>query len=319
MSQKTNRRAFLTAAGAASLGSALPQTEAGAESALAPPSDRPRDLKPTGADLGTLFPEVEKLAQANRFVYSYLNRKFSTFAEFKSASREKVLDLLLYRPEKVDPNPEVLERVDRGDHIREKVLFSTSPHFRVPAYVLIPKKCKGPAPAIVDLHSHGGMFLFGKEKVLDLGGNHPTMTAYHKQNYDGRPTATELVRRGYVVITIDALFFGERRVLLDADLASGWDRAKYSLDDVKRLNQKCRAKEATLVKSLVFAGATWPGIVFHDDMRTVDYLVTRPRWTQSGSAASACRWAATGPFTCRRWTTASPPAASSASCPRSSR
>src|SRR4029450_7558146 len=114
---------------------------------------------------------------------------------------------------------------------------------RVPAYVLIPAKLRGPAPAIVDLHSHGGMFLFGKEKIVDLGANHPAMTAYHERNYDGRPTATALVRRGYVVITIDALMFGERRVLMDADRKLGWDRGKYTLEDVAKLNQVCRNKE----------------------------------------------------------------------------
>ena len=82
------------------------------------------------------------------------------------------------------------------------------------------------------------MFLFGKEKVIDFGRNHPAMTTYHAGNYDGRPTATALVRRGYVVITIDAFMFGERRVMMDADLESGWDRATYSVDDVTRLNQR---------------------------------------------------------------------------------
>jgi hypothetical protein len=120
------------------------------------------------------------------------------------------------------------------------------------------------------------MFLFGKEKVVDLGDNHPAMTAYHEQNYDGRPTATALVRRGYVVISIDAFMFGERRTLLDADLARGWDRSRYSLEDVEHLNRQCRSKETTVAKSLALAGLTWPGIVFWDDMRTIDYLVTRP-------------------------------------------
>jgi hypothetical protein len=128
----------------------------------------------------------------------------------------------------------------------------------------------------VDLHSHGGMFMFGKEKVVDLGANHPAMTQYHRANYDGRPTATALVRRGYIVITIDALMFGERRAVLDADIRSGWNRAGLSLEEIQRLNAQCRSKEATLVKALTFAGATWPGIVFWDDIRTVDYLVTRP-------------------------------------------
>jgi dienelactone hydrolase len=249
---------------------------AAAGKAAAVTHDERHDLKPTGADLGTLFADVEKLTATHRYTVSFLEGKFRTFDAFRTVAREKVLDLLLYRPEKIDPRPEVAERIDRGDHIREKVVFSTSPHFRVPAYVLIPKNRKGPAPAIVDLHSHGGMFLFGKEKVVDLGTNHSAMTAYHKQNYDGRPTATALVRRGFVVITIDAFFFGERRLMLDGDLKYGSDRAKYSLADVKHLNQQCRSKEATLAKALTLAGLTWPGIVFWDDRRTVDYLVTRP-------------------------------------------
>jgi hypothetical protein len=79
-----------------------------------------------------------------------------------------------------------------------------------------------------------------------------------------------------VVISIDAFMFGERRLIMDADLKRGWDRSRYSMDDVRHLNQQCRSKETTLVKSLTWAGLTWPGIVFWDDIRTVDYLVTRP-------------------------------------------
>ncbi|OAI40647.1 hypothetical protein AYO40_04575 [Planctomycetaceae bacterium SCGC AG-212-D15] len=220
---------------------------------------------------------MAKLADEHGYAYSFADGRFKTLDDFKAAARPKILDLLNYRPEKVEPKAEVVERVERDDHIREKLHFSTAPNLRVPAYLLIPKNLKGKAPAIVDLHSHGGMFLFGKEKVIDLGDkNHPAMVEYHKRNYDGRPTATALVRRGYVVISIDAFFFGERRLLLDADRKYGWDRSKYSLDDVKHLNQQCRAKETTLAKSMAFAGLTWPGIVFWDDIRTVDYLVTRP-------------------------------------------
>jgi dienelactone hydrolase len=235
-----------------------------------------QEAQPTKADLGSLFPVVLKLAEARHFEWSWRAGRFATFPEFRTAARAKVFELLAYRPDKVAPAAEVRERVDCGDYIRETVEFNTTPLLRVPAYVLIPKQRKGPAPAIVDLHSHGGMFVFGKEKVVDLGQNHPAMTAYHEQNYDGRPTATALVRRGYVVITIDAFGFGARRVMLDADRNLGTDRAKYTLDDVKQLNQQCRSKEATLVKGVTLAGATWPGIVCWDDIRTVDYLVSRP-------------------------------------------
>jgi dienelactone hydrolase len=269
-----SRRNFLAALGVAAGGLAADLPAADPPAASLP--DPPRDLKPSGANLGSLFPEIEKLADANRHAWSFLGDRFRTLDDFKAAAREKVFELLLYRPDKVEPKPELLDRSDMGDHIREKIVFSTSSFFRVPAYVLLPKKLARPAPAIVDLHSHGGMFLFGKEKVIDLGRNHPAMVEYHQRNYDGRPTATALVRRGYVVISIDAFMFGERRLIMDSDLKHGWDRSRYSLDDVKQLNLQCRSKETTLAKSMVFAGATWPGVVFWDDMRTVDYLVTRP-------------------------------------------
>ncbi|HYT87260.1 MAG TPA: alpha/beta hydrolase family protein [Gemmataceae bacterium] len=276
---KTSRRGFLGQAALASAGTALPWSAEAAVPTGQPetsPADPRRDLKPSRADLGSLFADVERLAGPEQYPLSFLSGRFLNLEEFRTTAREKVLELLQYRPPRVEPRAEVLERVNRPDHVRERIVFSTGPHFRVPAYVLIPRKLKGPAPAIVDLHSHGGMFLFGKEKVIDLGNNHPAMTSYHERNYDGRPTATALVRRGYVVITIDAFFFGERRLLLDADLRYGWDRSRYSLKDVQHLNQQCRAKETTLAKSLALAGLTWPGIVAWDDLRTVDYLVTRP-------------------------------------------
>jgi dienelactone hydrolase len=271
-----SRREFLSALSLTALGTALPSAAKAATASGVGPVDPARDLPANRANLGSLWPGVQQLAEANRYTLSSVSSRFSTFAEFQVAARAKLLEVLLYQPEPVDPRPEVLERVDAGDHIRERITFATSPTTRVPAYVLIPKNLRGPAPAIVDLHSHGGMFLFGKEKVIDFGANHPAMTTYHEVNYDGRPTATALVRRGYVVITIDALMFGERRVMMDADLKSGWDRSKYSMEEVTRLNQVCRSKEATIVRGLTFAGATWPGVVFWDDLRTVDYLVTRP-------------------------------------------
>jgi dienelactone hydrolase len=240
------------------------------------PADTPRVLRPSGAELGNLYPEIEKLAAANRYAYSFLGDRFRDLPAFQAETRSKIFDLLLYHPEPVQPKAEVIERVDRGDHVREKIVFSTAPTFRVPAYVLVPKKVRKPAPAIIDLHSHGGMFLFGKEKVIDLGDNHPALVEYHRRNYDGRPTATALVRRGYIVISIDALMFGERRVLMDADLKYGWDRSRYGPEEVQHLNRQCASREATLVKGLTLAGLTWPGIVFWDDIRTIDYLVSRP-------------------------------------------
>ncbi|MEZ6059917.1 MAG: alpha/beta hydrolase family protein [Planctomycetaceae bacterium] len=269
MSTSPDRRVFLSTLGTA------PLLATGFFPA-APPSDPPHPLDQSGADLGTNFEFVSSIADASRPAIFPSGADITFDNAFRDSARRSVMQVLSYDPPKVDLSPEVVERVDRGDHIRERVLFSTTPWFRVAAYVLVPRGLTEKAPAIVDLHSHGGMFLFGKEKVIDLGDNHAAMTEYHARNYDSRPTATALVRRGYVVISIDAFMFGERRVLLDEDFRYGWDRAAYSLEDVRQLNAKCRTKESTLAKSLVLAGATWPGVVNYDDRRTIDYLQTRP-------------------------------------------
>ena len=241
-----------------------------------PAPDRARELKPMASDTGSLFEDMERLANRNEYSHSFLGSRFKSVDVYRKEGRAAMFAALGPRPEPVDPKPDIVDRRDMGDFIREKLYFSTTPYFRVPAYVHIPKNLKGRAPAIVDLHSHGGMFIFGKEKVIDFGRNHPVMTEYHKGNYGGRPTATALVRRGYVVITIDALPFGERRIIMDDDLKLGWERANYSTEDVAKLNARCRSKESTLVKSLTYAGLTWPGITTWDDIRTVDYLASRP-------------------------------------------
>lgn len=226
-------------------------------------------------DSGSLYPLIESLATP--YTHSFLDPRWKSVSAWRAAARAVVLEAFAYAPAPVAPDARIVEREDMGDVIREKLVFSTSAQFRVPAYLHLPKRRSGRAPAIVDLHSHGGMFLYGKEKVIELGDGYPGLRAYHKANYESRPTATELARRGYVVLTIDAFPFGERRLMMPEDEAKhGWDRQKYSAEDAQYLNGKCRQKESTIVKSLTYAGATWPGIVAWDDMRSVDYLVSRP-------------------------------------------
>lgn len=281
-SENISRREFVQATAATGLASSVFMTASdspaqdGRALALTQPRDLPLDAPPVKCDMGLLFPKISALAKSNEYPYSYLNDKFHSLEQWKLEARAKVQDCFGYRPARVEPKAEVLSHQEFPDFFREKIVFSTSPQFRVPAYVHIPKGLQGKAPAIVDLHSHGGMFLFGKEKVIDFGANHPTMTGYHDRNYGGRPTTTELVKRGYVVITIDAFMFGERRVWLAEDQQLGWDRAKMTPEVIDQLNRKCRGKESTLAKSLIYAGMCWPGILTWDDMRTVDYLVTRP-------------------------------------------
>jgi len=231
---------------------------------------------PAGADIGTLYPKIDELAAQSGYPLSWLSRDYPNAAAYARAVREKVFELFHYQPPPVDPAPKLVRRWEFDGYVQERVEFSTTPWFRVAAYVLTPKGARGRLPAIVDLHSHGGMFVFGKEKVMPMpGGDHPAIAEYRKRNYGGRSTSLALCRRGYVVVSIDAFYFGERRTLFD-DLELPARREDYTLEDVRRANRRAARGEETLIKSLFWAGTTWKGIVHWDDIRTVDYLVSRP-------------------------------------------
>ena len=90
-------------------------------------ADPARELAATGADLGTLFADVDKLAAANPFALRFPSEQFKTYADYRTAARARVCELLSYKPPKVDPKPEVLDRKDCGEYVRERVVFSTTP------------------------------------------------------------------------------------------------------------------------------------------------------------------------------------------------
>lgn len=89
----------------------------------------------------------------------------------------------------------------------------------MPAFVLVPKHGRKPAPAIVALHDHGGFYVWGREKIVETADEHPVLTEFKRQYYGGRSIATELVRQGYIVVVIDMFYWGDRRMLLDDDPA----------------------------------------------------------------------------------------------------
>lgn len=275
----TTRRDFLqgiaaglavaTGEGAPDKGPPSPRAEAAAISKHA--------AEPTHSDVGSLFPFIRSQAVRGEFPLSFLRDEFRDVAAWKARARGKFLELLSYAPPPCEPGAEVVERVDAGDHFRERVAFNTTPDIRVPAYVLIPKGLSKPAPAIVALHDHGGMYFWGKEKIVEGVADHPVLNDFKARAYAGKSIATELVRRGYVVIAIDMFYWGERRMLLDDDAADWRERpATIKPERVAAFNQRSGQAEALVGRTIYAAGFTWSGVMFWDDIRTVDYLITRP-------------------------------------------
>lgn len=278
MSQPTSsdrhldRRRFLQAATAVG---AMPLTHA----AAAPMGVAAQAVAaaPSGADVGTLFPFIQSQVVTGEFPLSFLHTRFKDLAAWSSTARSKVLDLLAYSPPPAPPAPETVERVDCGDYIREKVWFNTTPDVRLPAYVLVPKQGVRPAPASVALHDHGGFYLWGKEKLVEIDGEHAVLKEFRERSYGGRSIAIELARRGYIVVVTDMFYWGERRMLLDEDPADWRERpATMAAERVQAFNTRASQNEQLVGRTIYSAGFTWPGVMFWDDVRTVDYLLSRP-------------------------------------------
>ncbi len=270
--RKPTRRQFLKAT-TASLGAVL---GAHFDTCAAEAGKAAVEIAPSGSDVGSLFPFIQSRTIKGEFPLSFLNPRFRSLRGWKKTARGKLLELLHYSPAKVDPRSETVERVDCGDYVREKVWFNTTPDVLVPAFVLVPKNAPKPLPAIVALHDHGGFYLWGKEKIVEMPGEHAVLSDFKRQYYGGRSIATELVRQGYLVVIIDMFYWGERRMLLDED-PSDWRERPASLtpERIRAFNSRSGQSEQLVGRTIYSAGFTWPGVIFWDDVRTVDYLLTR--------------------------------------------
>jgi dienelactone hydrolase len=230
---------------------------------------------PDSPHIGNLYRFVQQQADRSPLEQSFLHSRFRDLASWQKAARARVLEHLFYAPPPASPSPDVIRRTDRGDYIEEYLTFQTTPDLRVPGYVLIPKKAR-PSPGVVVLHCHGGAYVWGKEKVVAVENEHPVLTEFKQRLYEGASVATELVRRGYVVITIDMFYWGERRMLLDEDPPVYREPERMTADDIAAFNRRSSQNEQLVARSLMTAGITWPGVMLWDDLRTLDYLASRP-------------------------------------------
>ena len=242
-----------------------PQAEASAPTAnqQADPSK-----KWNGSGLGSIYPIIKQVQEEAPSVFSYLKVRPKNLEAWKAEARARVFDLFLYRPAEFDPMPKVIERVDKGDYVREYLRFHTTPDIEVPAYFLIPKRAKFPVPAVVALHCHGGFYYWGKEKIVETENEHPALVEYRRNAYDGLSYPVTLARHGYAVIVIDMFYFGEGRLILDSDLEEGInDRSKQEpAETIAKLNARNGGAEGYVLRNVYpcrasLGQAFWPGMI----------------------------------------------------------
>ena len=155
--------------------------------------------------------------------------------------RSALLTLLGPAPAKPALSLELVEEVDCGAYIRQKVTYSVETGDRVSVYLCIPARRCGPFPAVFCFHQHGGNRLLGKSELVGLAGS-------ADQAY-----ASKLAERGYVTLAPDAICFEER--------SDPQDPVGYHL----------RQLHVRLVK-----GETLLGKVLHDMAVGLDLLESMP-------------------------------------------
>ena len=230
--------------------------------------------------LGNLAPVARSIQRERGFPMEFASRGKLTVEEWRKQGRAEVTKALSYFPKPVPLDIKVHSVMKRDGYDIRIISFAGSAHYRVPAYLLVPTTGRGPYPAVVALHDHGGWFVHGKEKLVRMDGEHAALTGFREQYYGGRAWADELAQKGFVVIVPDAFYWGERRLQYNRPPEALQTRLA-GLDPVTKeyvvaMNSFLREQAAVLQTWLAFAGTTWMGIVNYDDRRCVDVLVSLP-------------------------------------------
>ncbi len=154
------------------------------------------------------------------------------------ARRRELYGLLGDLPERDRPvGGHSLGIEERRGYTLERLSLDLNGVEAVPAYFIRPQGATGPLPTILYHHAHGGDFVLGKDEVA-IGRPHLQPQTY----------AEALTARGYAVLALDAWGFGERR----------------------------GRTESELFKAMLWRGQVLWGMMVYDNIRSIDYLATRP-------------------------------------------
>lgn len=136
----------------------------------------------------------------------------------------------------------------KSGYTLEHFTFDNGVGDTVYGYLLIPAGHQGRGPAILYNHYHGGKYTNGKNEVITK--------AFTTLDF---ATGEELARKGYVVLSIDAYAFGERRFQGPAGK-----------------EEEGSLTEMALFKVFIWEGKTLWGMMVRDDLLALNYLLSRP-------------------------------------------
>lgn len=168
------------------------------------------------------------------------NTPTEDFIAYQEKRRKELWSLLGDLPWDHKPKPSRLLKTEKHEGYRlERLELDLNGIEPVPAILLIPDRRHTPAPGLLFIHWHGGMYDLGKEMLL--------------KGVDVQPAyAPVCAERGLVTLAIDSWCFGERKH--DAVGRSG---------------------EEDAFKLMLWRGQVLWGMMMFDEFRALDYLASR--------------------------------------------
>ncbi len=152
--------------------------------------------------------------------------------------RRELRDLLGDFPRQSGPvGVHRLAEEEREGFILETLVLDLNGIEPVPAFYVRPRDQAGPLPVILYNHAHGGDYVLGKDELL-IG-----RTALQQPPY-----ADVLTGLGYAALCIDTWAFGERK----------------------------GRSEGEIFREMLWSGQVMWGMMVHDSLRALDYLMDRP-------------------------------------------
>ena len=191
--------------------------------------------------------------------------------------------VLLVPPVSAQPNYE-----HRNGYTAHLVRVPISHADTAMGYLLIPDSIVQ-APAVLLLHDHGAHFTIGKEKMVcpmprtdrDSAANEQVRQDARRwvnKFYDGMFVGDSLAQAGYVVLAIDAVYWGERQqapTLSDSVAVKQQSARTAKRSDSAAVNLKSY-QPAYYRHHLQEYGEAWFETILRDDRACVDYLRRLP-------------------------------------------
>ncbi|GAB2590682.1 alpha/beta hydrolase family protein [Streptomyces capparidis] len=257
-----NRRTFVSLAPLSSV--LLPAAPALAASPGSGPAPVPTPGTAAGGGLvERVLPAFhQQLKDELTFPLAWGNSPVRDSAAWRRAARARVEEALLQPRDTTPFRPRTLEEHRTDRYRRRTVEFALSRFGRARGLLLLPHG-RPPFPAVLLLHDHGSKFDIGKEKLIEPWSDEARIAsarAWAAKHFDGAFVGDELAARGYAVLAVDALGWGDRGPLTYED-------------------------QQALAANFYNLGSSMAGLMALEDVRAAAFLASLPEVDRTRVAA----------------------------------